>query len=105
MASVYRTVFMRYGVRGEVERVLNWDEHVSSVDEFAQENGFPNRLGKLSSSTNLIKDARVYAATPGIYPEFLLVVKTFDEWYCILCWDIVDLYEAMNTFRLDHTET
>ncbi|MEO1442649.1 MAG: hypothetical protein AAFV33_19765, partial [Chloroflexota bacterium] len=30
--------------------------------------------------------------------------KTFEEWYCMLCWDIVDLYEAIHTFRLDHAE-
>ncbi|MEM6285179.1 MAG: hypothetical protein AAF787_23505 [Chloroflexota bacterium] len=104
MVSVYRTVFIRYGLRGEVERVLNWDEHVENVDQFASENGFPNKLGRLSSSTNLVRDARVYAAVSGVYPEFLLVVRTFDEWYCMLCWDIVDLYEAIHTFRLDHAE-
>ncbi len=104
MVNVIRATVVKNGVRGEFERVLTWENGVTDVDVFAEENGFPNPLQKLTSPSTPIVDARVYAAASGVYPEFLLMVRSFEEWYGTVCWDIIDLYEMLNTFRLQSLE-
>ncbi len=104
MVSIYRATLIKHGERGEMEPPLAWEDETTTLAQFATDNGFPNPLQVIETKNPLIEDAQVFAAVSGVYPEFLLTVRAFDEWYCVVAWDLMDLFEALYTFRLTLVE-
>lgn len=105
MTRAYRPTFIKLGERSEFTRSFIWDSDVEEVDEFARRNGFPHLMHTWETGVHRIGglpfSARVYGATPGDYPLFLLTIDPMNEFHCVVCWDMTDLFEAMNLYGLD----
>lgn len=104
MPRVYRPTLIKFGERSESPQSLVWEDEAEDVDTFAQHCGFTQPLQTWRRETHGFKDvaysAQVYAAMPGVYPRFLLTVDPFDEFHCVLCWDMSDLFQAMTLYGL-----
>ena len=109
MTRAYRPTFIKYGERSDFTRSFIWDSHVDEVDEFAKNNGFPHLLHTWDHAVHRFQgmpfSARVYGATPGDYPLFLLTVDPMEEFHCVVCWEMSDLFEALALYGLDGGET
>ncbi len=104
MVNIYRATLIKHNERSAMAPPLAWEDETTTLDQFATDNGFPNLLQLIQTKNPLIEEARVFAAVSGVYPEFLLTVRAFDEWYCVVAWDLMDLFEALYTFRLTLAE-